>query len=244
MSWRPFSLHFREIYELGFRYLDRCGEFMVHASEELDLISAEIKVSGATLELPEHGIKIAVDSQELVATQEDPTDDNEIFITTCERIKELVNQYFAPKRITSVGWASKTFWACPSPEAALKATLKLGGGFQSELEKVFNMPASHKRLDYSFASGSYDLHLVLEPVTFERVSRAYFNPAFRATDEQRRRIERFNRKAERMHRPPGHAVMMELNLVENNPPESAPIRKHFDELRKKEHTAQTTFTIK
>jgi hypothetical protein len=244
MSWRPFSLHFREIYELGFRYLDRCGEFMVRASEDLDLISAEIKVTGAKLELPEHGIKIAVDSEELVATQEDPTSDEEIFITTCEKMTELVNQYFAPKRITSMSWASKSFWAFSSPEAALNATLRLGGTFQSELEKIFNMPASHKRLDYSFASGSYELHLVLEPVTFERVALAHFNPSFKATPEQKRRIERFNRKADRMKPAPGHAVMMELNLVENNPPETTSVRKHFDELRKKEHIAQGTFPIK
>ena len=61
MTWQTFSLHFKQTYEGGYRYLDRCGEFMIEAVERLDFIPGDIKPTGAKLEIPEKGIVANVD---------------------------------------------------------------------------------------------------------------------------------------------------------------------------------------
>ncbi len=43
MAWQPFSLHFRQILDGAYRYLDKTGEFMVVAENEFNLIPGEPK---------------------------------------------------------------------------------------------------------------------------------------------------------------------------------------------------------
>lgn len=69
MAWQPFSNHFRQTYEHGYRYLDLCGEFMVRAVTELDFMPGDIQVIGAKLEKPEAGIRASVDANQLVVTR-------------------------------------------------------------------------------------------------------------------------------------------------------------------------------
>jgi CO/xanthine dehydrogenase Mo-binding subunit len=220
---------------------------MVHASETLDLIPSEAKPTGATLELPEHGIKIAVDSNELIASQEQAEGTDEIFIDMCEAVRALVHEHFSPKRVSSTWCGMKKYWGFGSPQAALKASLQTGTNAQDELARKFNMPPSHKRLDYSFASGSFEFHVVLEPVTFERVAIARLNAGFRATPEEKRRVERLNQKAQKAEAGKsrsGHAIMMDMNLVESDPPSDGSVRRNFDELQKRATAAAEAFTFK
>lgn len=38
MSWQTLSLHFKQQYDGAFRYLDRCGEFMLAAVDEMNFL--------------------------------------------------------------------------------------------------------------------------------------------------------------------------------------------------------------
>jgi hypothetical protein len=53
MPWKTLSLHFKQTYDGGYRYLDKCGEFMLAAAEALNVIPGDIKPSGAKMEIPE-----------------------------------------------------------------------------------------------------------------------------------------------------------------------------------------------
>ncbi len=242
MSWQPFSLHFKQVYEEGFRYLDRCGEFMVHCVEDMNFISGEIQVTGAKIEKPELGIKAAVDSTDLTVTQEQP-DDGDDFFEACEGLSKLATELFQPKGIWSNGFAYKAYWSLPSPEAALKASLTLGEKYETELGKMFGMVPSHKHMDYFFAGGSFELRVNLQPVTFERVGIARFNADFRASPQRKEQIIRLNKKADRIKTGVAHALMLELDLVEHEPPLPQTLRKHFDQLRKAQDTATKLFKI-
>ena len=52
MTWQTFSLHFKQTYEGGYRYLDRCGEFISEAVERLDFIPEDAKPTAAKLRTP------------------------------------------------------------------------------------------------------------------------------------------------------------------------------------------------
>jgi hypothetical protein len=242
VGWQPFSNHFRQTYEQGYRYLDSCGEFMVRAVSELEFIPGDVQVTGAKLEKPEVGITAAVDTNGLVVTQEQPGSSADEFFRTCESLAGLAMELFRPPRIWSNGFAQKTYWTFGSPDAALKASLALAGNWQSELSKKFEMSASHKRLDCHFRSGSYEFRITIQPVTFERVAITRLNPPFRASPEQRQRIDRLNKRADRIKPVAAHALMMDLDLIEYEPPQSA-LRKHFDQLLQLAKTADKLFQI-
>jgi hypothetical protein len=242
MSWQAFSFHFKQVYEEGYRYLDRCGEFMIQAVNDMDFMPGEIQVTGAKLEKPELGIKAAIDSNELVVTQEQP-DDGKDFLRACDDLSKLAANLFQPRRVWSNGFAYKAYWPFGSPEAVLKASLSLGENYEAELAKVFGMVASHKHLDYYFAAGSYEFRVNIQPVTFERVAIARFNPDFRSSPERRRRIERLNKRAERIKTGVAHALMLDLDLIEHEPPTPPDLQKHFDQLLKSKSSAADLFKM-
>lgn len=216
---------------------------MVHAVDELGFLPGETLVTGAKVEKPELGIKAAVDSSDLVVTQEQP-DAGEDFFRACEGLSVLATNLFQPKAVWSNGFAYKTYWAFSSPEAALKASLTLGENCQDELAKSFGMVPSHKHLDYSFAAGSSELQINIQPVTFERVAVAHYNPDFRSSPQRKQQIKRLNQRADRMKGGVAHALMLHLDMVEHEPPPPPGMRRHFDQLVKSIGIATNLFRIR
>src|SRR5438128_5857217 len=70
LNWQTLNLHFKQTLEGGFRYLDRCGEFILEAVERLNFVIGETKPSGAKLEITEFGLKATVVTNELFTAQE------------------------------------------------------------------------------------------------------------------------------------------------------------------------------
>jgi hypothetical protein len=242
MSWHTFSLHFKQTYEGGYRYLDKCGEFMIEAVGRLDLIPGDIKPTGAKLEIPEKGIVANVDSQDLIVRQDLPEDDGTLFFETAQQLAGLAAKHFSPKRIQKNGFANKLYWRMPSSEAALKASLALGDKFHLDLAKLVGMVPTRKGWDCHFTSGSTDFHVAVQPVTFEQVTLHKHTADFQASPQQRRRVERLNLNTQRFQGDFSHALMLELDLLEFDPPEQS-LPKHFADLQQKSTLLAKQFQI-
>ncbi len=207
MNWQTLSLHFKQTLEGGFRYLDRCGEFILEAVERLNFVPGETKPSGAKFEIPELGLKATVDTTELITVQEIPGEETDTFLKTCVDLVALVHKHFTPKRVVKNGFAAKYFVGFANAEAALQASLKFGDDYHQELGKVLGMV----------------------PVTFEKLASFRRAATFKASRDEKAQVERHNMSADRTDRIPGHAVMLELDLIEFDPPKDA-LEKHFQEL--------------
>lgn len=214
---------------------------MVRAVTEFDFLAGDIQVIGAKLEKPEVGIRASVDTNQLTVMQEQPLDGDDFF-EACQNLSSIAIKEFQPTKVASNGFAQKLYWPFPSPEAALKASLTLADGQQAELSKELGMQISHKHLEYHFKSGSHELAVVIQPVTFERLARTHYNADFRSSTEQRRRIERLNKRSDRVTDGAAHALMMDLDLIEYNPP-SGSLRKHYDWLMQLRKPAAKMFQV-
>ncbi|MBI2925924.1 MAG: hypothetical protein HYY24_09495 [Verrucomicrobia bacterium] len=111
-----------------------------------------------------------------------------------------------------------------------------------ELGKQLGMVPAHKRLDFDFSSGSMDLHVLLHPVTFEKVSVNRHNPNFKASSLQKQRVERLNKFADRFSVHLSHALLLELDLMEVDPPQRS-LKQHFDELKRHTEMLRKQFTV-
>jgi hypothetical protein len=232
MNWQPFSLHFKQSYDGGHRYLDRCGEFMVIAEETLNLMPDDAKPTGCKMSLPESGLAVVLDSAELAVTQEFYRDDGVEFLDLCQSLADLVREMFRPRHVESNGFASKAYCAFPTPEGAMAASLQIGSVLPADLSRVVDMPARQGNIDYYFEAGSLDLHLQIHPVTFQSMTVQRFTPPPKSTERQKRRYERLNKKADRLDSSLRHGLVMELDLIEFNPPND-PLARHFALLRQK-----------
>lgn len=236
MNWEPFSLHFKQIFDGGYRYLDKCGEFIL-SLENNGLMTAEVNVTGAKLAFPEYGVSVVADTHQIAITQESCGADHKPFVDVCNLVSKTYQEFFTPSGIVSVGFASKSFLRFASLEAAWKHGLKLGDKYQDVLSKTVEMVPSQKRLDYNFTSGSQNLHVVAQPITFTSITKQQYNVGARISDSQKKRIERLNKSAERVDSSLAHAVMLELDLIENNPPADS-LSKHFSVISKMEKNIQ------
>ncbi len=243
MAWQTLSLHFKQTYDGAYRYLDRCGEFMLAAVEKMNFMPGEPKPTGAKLEIPERGLNATIDALELAVVQELPDDNGEFFFKTCSNLAALAAEHFTPKRVLRNGFASKSYWPMPTAESPLAASLTFGDAFHVELGKSLGMVPAHKKIDCNFSSGSMDLHILLHPVTFEKISVNRHTANFKASSAQKQRVDRLNKFADRFSVPLSHALMLELDLMEAEPPQG-PMDKHFNELKRQTELLRNKFVIK
>ncbi len=233
MNWKPFSLHFKQSYNGGYRYLDQCGWFMVMAEDKLGMMPEDAKPDGCKMTLPESGISLMLDTTCLAVAQEVPLDNGNDFIELCKEAADLAQEALKPRGIESNGFASKTYWAMESIQKSQETSLRLGNGFSVDLAKCVDMPARQQIIDCQFRAGSKNLRLNIHPVTFNSLTVRRFNASPLATNAQKQRYERLNKKADRVDTSLNQAIMMELDLVEFDPPENS-LTKHFELLLSKQ----------
>ena len=243
MAWKTLSLYFRQTYEGGYRYLDKCGEFMLEATEKMDFIAGEAKPTGAKLEIPDQGINLAVDANALILSQEIPSDDDTYFVGICRGTTGLASACFRPKSIIKNGFALKAYWQFSNVQDLFAASLKLGDKYHNEIAKTVGMPPDYKKLDFTFSSGSKEFHVVVQPITFDNTRLVKQNISSQANKIERNKIERRNVFADRLSDKftASHALILELDLMESDPPADASLENHFAELKQKFEQLKKTF---
>ncbi len=225
MDWQPYSLHFKQTFSDGFRYLDNCGEFML-AAKKHDFMPGEVTVTGGSLTIPEDSFHANVGVTELSARQDFPPPDFNFFIEKCGLLAILASDHFGPLDLQSNGFAGKWFWRASSKEQALEKVLQFKQPIHDELAKAVAMPPSTTRLDLNFESGKSELHVVLHAVGFENVVSKSQAVPFRTTRDQNTRIQRLNAARRDFSFLPTYAVLLEVDLMELDPP-SVLLENHF-----------------
>lgn len=230
--WNLLSLHFRHQYERGYRYLDRCGEFMVAMEERFDFIYREALPTGAKMNQPDFGLTLDLDVNGLLMSQELPLDEGERFLEHVLGAAELAAEFVQPGAIFYAGFAAKHFHQCGTEDEALAASLGFHPAGAEALADKLGMTPKTQTVSYLLETGSYDLQVELLPISFNSVKREIArNPGYHATKSQRRRAERQNARDESRNNPAGFALGLNADLREWNPPQGG-LEAQFAELRK------------
>jgi hypothetical protein len=243
MEWQTYTLHFRQLFSNGFRYLDRCGEFMIAAVETYDLMPGDAKPAGANLNLPEKGIRAEVDSVHLEVNHETPID-TETFLKISVGLANLSQKHFGPFKIETNLFEIRMLVPMSTAAAAEEAMLTLGS-FPDEpaLAKKLDMTLKTRQWHTIFESGSQRLRIAVHPIAFEAVRIHRYNPVLEATPSQARRAKRLSAGAERIPAYAPYAVFLDVNLTEKEPALSSE-EKLFNMLMQKVDIAKTAFKIK
>jgi len=230
--WNLLSLHFRHQYERGYRYLDRCGEFMVAMEEQFDFICQEALPTGAILSQPDLGLTLALDTNGLAMSQELPSDEGEQFLRNVVDATRLACKFVQPGAIFYSGFAAKHCHVCGTEDQALAASLEFHPAGAEALADKLGMTPKNQTVSCLLESGSYDLQVEFMPISFNSVIRETArNPGFHSTDSQRRRANRLNSLDESRNPPGGFAIGLNIDLREWNPPQNG-LEAQFAELRK------------
>jgi hypothetical protein len=158
----------------------------------------------------------------------------------------LALAHFQPLNISRNGFALKEYWPFPQFKDMFAASLSLGGDCQNEFGKAVGMVPDQKKLDFMFLSGSKELHIVIQPVTFEKMLLSKQNAGAQTGKGASNRIDRRNEFADRVNKifTVPHALILELDLVEYNPPKDVSLDKHFADLMQKSDSVKKMLTLR
>ena len=242
-DWQPLSFHFRHKYEQGYRYLDTCGEFMVRAELELGFVAGDAQPTGAKMDHPDHGTHLELDVNGLSIRQESPRDNGATFLESTVGVSKLANELVLPNRIYYSGFAAKHVLLFSSEAEVFVASLRFGMPYYNQLADSLGMSPHMQEFTCDFTSGSYELQVALKPVSFNSVKRDVRRTyGFRSTENQRRNVDRWNALEDARNPPHGYALMLEIDLREQNPPEDS-LPQQFAALQKYIELLKGHFTL-
>ena len=222
MPFRCHALFFKQDFTGGYRYLDRCGEFLARAEQEKGMMpSGDQTPSGGILEKPETGLKLEVNTLMMRLTHEFPEAVGEAeFLGHAEYFSHLYYELFAPSSVERNGVAVQYYLPFEKIDEAERESLKGDVEGLEALGRSLGMTPESRTRDYRFLSGSRNLRVRTHPATFERVQGILKNAASRATTRQRKIVERQNYGVNRiLEQSLKHALFVDLDLTEDNPPE-------------------------
>lgn len=220
MKWQTHSLRFRQVFLDGFRYLDRCGEFVLAAVDKFELLPAETKPTGASLSLPEEGLRATIDTIALEVVQEQPVDEA-LFLKIVLGLAALSQEKFGPLHVENSLFETKLFFAVRNAADVERYSLRVPGYDQHERAKAFGMNAAHQNIQTEFISGSKRLHIGVVPTTFEKINLQRINPLLASTASQIKRAKRVTAQADRVPKYDPYAIFLEVALSEMEPPLSS-----------------------
>lgn len=222
MPFRRHALFFKQDFVGGYRYLDRCGEFLARAEEEKGMMpGGDQTPSGGTLENPEVGLKLEVNTLMLRLTHEFPEAGGEaLFLEHAEYFSNLYHELFAPSAVERNGVAVQCFTSFDAIDVAERESLQGDAEGLAALGRSLGMIPDSRTRDYRFVSGSKHLRVKTHPATFERVQGVLRNAVTRTTPRQQNLIGRQNSGVKRiLEQSLKHALFVDLDLTEDNPPE-------------------------
>lgn len=245
LNWQPYTLRFRQNFEEGYRYLDRCGEFMIAAARELKFLAGEPKVTGAQLMIPEKGIQANVDAHSLELRQEAPLEekDFEAFQKLSAAFAALAEGHFGPLLVEENLYEERWIFPKANPQEAIKSTMNLPVDPDNKLGHALDMVPEQKHFDMMFRSGSRRLQVQMQPVTFENVTVQRRNALIFASRSRVERARRFTEQASRVPEYPSHALMLDVVLIEDEPPGLQGLGEQFTMLHKKAEIARNKLTV-
>ena len=229
--WTVGGRFFKQSYEGGYRYLDKCGEFMLLAEDRFDFIPNEdVRPTGCTMYLPEAGVEMQLNTVELTLRQMGPGHDEAAFLKLVSEVPSEVKSVIAPKTIIRNGIAVSLFKRL-SEEESFKQARGTWGEFEFQIADKIGMNPEFKNIDLVFTSGSYRVNIKLHPSSIRSPSTSIQVAQFQDSRTKREHIQRRNEMNRRSHIEAGHGLVCDIDLMEEMPPVDS-LEKHWAELNR------------
>jgi hypothetical protein len=224
MPLNRLGLFFKQEFDGGYRYLDRCGEFLVQAQARFGMSpSGNTTPQGGSLEAPDLGIKVETNAMVLRVVQELPGTDVECFRRFSEGLAKLYWDLFEPLSLERNSVAIQSYVPFNNYAKAEALTLAWsshwGDNSFDGLSKAIGMTPAGGNVDRVFRSGSKEFHIRFRPITFENVGFSHRTAAGFASSRAIEKASRQNKGMDRIKNLElSHAALFELELLENAPP--------------------------
>lgn len=236
------NLHFRQTFLQGYRYLDRCGEFMVRAEKELDFIPSDARPIGAKLAIPEKAIELQVDTESLALVQSNPSlAEFGEFRELCINAGALAVECFDVPATDRLGFACISICTL-GPNEAQRASQKVVETGDTVLGRNLDMISTQLELSERFTSGSRELMVKTTPIAYSHRPTTVEPVAFGVSNSRRKRAGRFEKAAARKSSlSSGHGLQLYVDLMEDQPADNQ-TGILFDDMVKYWQTLQSALT--
>lgn len=225
-----YQLHFDQVYDGAYRYLDRCGEFMAKVRETVGFTPLSASPNNCTMELVEHGLQLrgSVEMILLVCTQPENADE---WIRSAEYCSKQAIELFEPLSIVHNQIISRSIWRTKSLEDSYKLSLAVPK--QSLLDRfadLLQMTPLNQECFFSFQSGTHRAHVRVQPISITIAAAERKLPLPGASKAFSEYLMKKEKSLQSNSPQPGYGLGLEVTVVENDPPMEGSIQKLYSTL--------------
>lgn len=240
--WKNISWFFSLRYELGYRYLDRCGEVMVSLELDHGYIPGDTVPQGAKLEYPDDNIFAEFDSTELKIRQEPPLDGGKGLLRAASLLSGLIVDEFAPATPVYAGFRCQSYLPFEREDQLHRATLQIDAGAHMDLAAALSLAPSSQCSKHIFTSGSYELSAHFQEVSLTSAQRPTFSAGFSPTERSLDVVRRKKESMARIESVESFGLLLDLDLKERQPV-GQDFEEQFALVKKYQEIIQKRYTI-
>jgi hypothetical protein len=225
-----YQIQFDQVYDGAYRYLDRCGEFMIRAREAFGFTPVSVNPNGCNMEAPEIALQLRGSAEMLVLVCTQPQYASSL-IKAANLCTEFVTDLFEPLSIVHNQITSRSIWRTDTLEESYKLSLSIAEETQVDrFSEILQMTPVSQDFLYSFQSGTHKAHVRLQPISINITVAERKLPPPGASKSYQEFLLKRERSLQESPPRPGYGLGLEISVIESEPPVEGAIQKLYTAL--------------
>jgi hypothetical protein len=223
-TFKDLQIQFEQRFDGGYRFFDKCGEFVSAVREELGFMLLNINLTGCDLESPDTSLRLRASADQLVVVSTEPEKQNE-FVRVADFASKRAIELFSPFVVEYNHLTLSALQQTQSLQASFSRSITLLPTPIQDLSEQLNLPALNQDFTLSFESGTLRVHVRMQPAV-RNVSVAERRlPVLGLPKAQAEHLIRREKRLSAKVETPFYGVSLDISVVESEPVAELSIRE-------------------
>jgi hypothetical protein len=241
-SFTDRQIQFEQVFDGGYRYLDRCGEFMETVRKELNFMHVSVNPAGCDMESTDSSIRLQASIDHVLVTSTEPNR-GPALVKVADFSCITAARLFQPFNVEHNRVTLSSVITTNTLEESFGLSVSLFPSLSAELSGFLDLPPLNQDLNVAFESGSHRVHVHLYPVAVDVTSQERRLPALGYPKAQGQHLLRKAKKLEQTALRPTYALNLEISVVESDPIAESSIRAIHEEAFEYKKRILKAFTL-
>jgi hypothetical protein len=215
-TFQDLQIQFEQRFDGGYRFFDKCGEFVSALREELGFMLLNVNLTGCDLESPDTSLRLRASADQLFVVSTEPEKQNE-FVRVADFASKTAIELFSPFVVEYNQLSLSSLQQAPSLQASFSRSINLLPTPIQDLSRELNLPALNQDFTLSFESGTLRVHVRMQPAVRNVSVSERRLPVLGLTKAQSAHLLRREKKLSGKVETPSYGVSLDISVVESKP---------------------------
>jgi hypothetical protein len=215
-TFKDLYIQLEQRFDGGYRFFDKCGEFVSALREELGFMPLNVNLTGCDLESPDTSLRVRASADQLLVVSTEPEKHNE-FVRVADFASKTAVQLFLPFVVEYNQLTLSSLQQAPSLRASFSRSINLLPTPIQELSEELNLPALNQDFTLPFESGTLRVHVRMQPAVRNVSVSERRLPVLGLPKAQAEHLLRREKKISGKVETPSYGVTLDILVVESEP---------------------------